>query len=221
MNERTMDEENSWLATRRSLLTRLKDPGDQPAWQRFFDMYWRLIFSIARRSGLSEAESHDVVQETLLVVIKQMETFRYDPQRGSFKAWLHTVVRGRLSRHWRKARSEARAGISLAPLPAGADTESAEPEAPPEFETLWLAEWEENLMGVALRRVQTQVSSRQFLLFSLAVVKRVPLATIRQSYEASVAQIYLARHRVGKLVKAEVARVRAEYETGGPPMKEL
>ena len=83
-------------------------------------------------------------------------------------------------------------------------------EAPPEFDALWETEWERNLLDAALRRVQTKVSPRQFLLFSLTVIRQVPMATIRERYDANVAQIYLARHRVGRLVKAEVAKLRAE-----------
>ncbi len=197
------------FATRQSLLSRLKDLGDQDGWQEFFETYWRLIYAVARRAGLGDAEAQDVVQETMVVVAQQMPRFRYDPGRGSFKAWLHTVIRGRLSRHWRKARrlpSRDAAGNGEGVGPG----EEVAMEAPPEFDALWQTEWERNLLDAALRRVQTKVSPRQFLLFSLTVIKQVPLATIRERYDASVAQIYLARHRVGRLVKAEVARLRAE-----------
>jgi RNA polymerase sigma-70 factor (ECF subfamily) len=42
-------------ATRRSLLTRLKKWDDKEAWQRFFDTYWKLLFTVARRMGLNES----------------------------------------------------------------------------------------------------------------------------------------------------------------------
>ena len=195
-----------FLPTRQSLLTRLKDWNDQEGWREFFDTYWRLIYMVARRAGLSEAASQDVVQETMLVVAKQMPSFRYDPRRGSFKAWLHTVIRGRLSRHWRKQRT------GDMPLETEGEEESpaAALAAPPEFETIWQAEWEQNLIDAALRRVQSQVSPRQYLLFSLATLKNVPLSTICERYEANMAQIYLARHRVGRLMKKEMARLQKE-----------
>lgn len=197
------------FATRQSLLSRLKDLGDQDGWQEFFETYWRLIYAVARRAGLGDAEAQDVVQETMVVVAQQMPGFRYDPVRGSFKAWLHTVIRGRLSRHWRKARRHPSADAAWNGEGNGPGEDVAT-EAPPEFDALWQTEWERNLLDAALRRVQTKVSPRQFLLFSLTVIKQVPLATIRERYDANVAQIYLARHRVGRLVKAEVAKLRAE-----------
>jgi hypothetical protein len=59
-------ESEATVATRASLLERLKDWEDQASWQQFFDIYWKLIYDVARRSGLPEADARDIVQETLL-----------------------------------------------------------------------------------------------------------------------------------------------------------
>lgn len=203
---------DSFLPTRQSLLSRLKDWEDQEGWREFFETYWRLIYSVARRAGLTEAEAQDVVQETLVVVAKQMPGFRYDPARGSFKAWLHTVIRGRLSRHWRKARTHP--SVNLKPESPARDgaAEDADLAAVSEFEASWQTEWEQNLLDAAMRRVQAKVSPRQYLLFSLAVLKQVPTATIRERYDASLPQVYLAKHRVGRLLKLEIARLKAEAD---------
>ena len=202
---------DSFLPTRRSLLTRLKNWDDQEAWREFFDLYWRLIYSVARRAGLGEAEAQDVVQETLVIVAKQMPGFRYDPARGSFKTWLHTVIRGRLCRHWRKS---SRAAETISAADHGTSEEASrslgELAAPPEFEGIWQAEWEQNLISAALRRVQAKVSPRQYLLFSLATLKEVPTHVIRERYEASRTQIYLAKLRVGRLFKTELERLHRE-----------
>src|SRR5437764_5754537 len=53
------------LATRRSLVERLPDLADRAKWQEFFDTYWRLIYGVARKAGLNDAEAQDVVQETI------------------------------------------------------------------------------------------------------------------------------------------------------------
>ena len=50
------------IATRNSLLTRLKDWDDQEGWKRFFETYWRLIYNVAIQHGLSEMEAQEVVQ---------------------------------------------------------------------------------------------------------------------------------------------------------------
>src|SRR2546428_142693 len=55
--------------------------------QRFFDIYWRLIYGVALRAGLTDAEAQDVVQETVISVAKHLPGFRYDPKVCSFKTW--------------------------------------------------------------------------------------------------------------------------------------
>ena len=73
------------LATRASLLDRLRDVEDQPSWQRFFDTYWRLIHGVALKAGLTEVEAQEVVQETVISVARHLPEFRYDPKVCSFK----------------------------------------------------------------------------------------------------------------------------------------
>ena len=87
----------SLLPTRQSLLSRLKDCEDQDGWREFFDTYWRLIYKVARQAGLDESKAQDVVQMTFIYLTRRMPKFRYDPARGSFKAWLLRVTRSRIS----------------------------------------------------------------------------------------------------------------------------
>ena len=63
------------LATRLSLIERLADWKDQARWQQFYDTYWRLIYGVARQSGLTDAEAQDVVQETVITVAKNITKY--------------------------------------------------------------------------------------------------------------------------------------------------
>jgi len=80
-----MNTADELVPTRQSLLSRLKDWNDQESWKVFFDTYWRLIYSAAMKAGLSDAEAQDVVQETVIGVLKKLPDFEYDPRKGSFK----------------------------------------------------------------------------------------------------------------------------------------
>jgi len=203
---------DSFIPTRESLLSRLRDREDQEGWREFFDTYWRLIYSVARRSGLSEADAQDVTQETLVTVARHMPGFRYDRTRGSFKAWLHTVIRSRVVEHWRRAESAGRHLASAPEVGSSRETDLLarvpDPAAAAQLDAAWNTEWEQNLLQAALRRVQTKVSAHQYLIFSLASLKEIPVSTICQRLDVNVAQVYLARHRVGRLVKAELKRLR-------------
>lgn len=76
------------IATRATLLERLKDCEDQASWREFYDLYRDLIFSFAIKAGLTESEADDVVQETVIGVARKLPEFRYDPAKCSFKTWL-------------------------------------------------------------------------------------------------------------------------------------
>src|SRR5262245_1245740 len=93
------------LHTRASLLGRLADLGDSSSWREFFDTYWGLIYGVARKAGLPDPDAQDVVQDTMACVAQQMPTFRYDPAKGSFKAWLLNLTRWRIVDHVRKRRT--------------------------------------------------------------------------------------------------------------------
>ena len=80
------------IPTRKSLLNRLKDWDDQESRRSFFDTYWKLIYSVALKAGLTEQEAQDIVQGTVLSVAKRMHEFKYDPAMASFKSWLLVIT---------------------------------------------------------------------------------------------------------------------------------
>lgn len=114
--KRTNDEMTS---TRASLIDRLKDWQDESSWRDFFNIYWKLIYGVARKAGLTDAEAQDVVQETLVSVAKHMPAFKYDPSIGSFRAWLLNMTRWRIINQFRKRQPlvERRRGARARPEP--------------------------------------------------------------------------------------------------------
>ena len=98
-----MSSPKDWtILTRATLLARIKNIDDHKSWNKFYDTYWRLIYSVALKRGLKEAEAQDVLQETMLSVAKQMPGFKYDPELGSFKSWLLKTARWRIMDQFRK-----------------------------------------------------------------------------------------------------------------------
>src|SRR5438552_7709921 len=90
------------IPTRQSLLSRLKNADDRASWQDFFDTYWRLIYAVAIKSGLTEAEAQDALQETVIAVARNIKEFQYDPKKCSFKSWLMLITRQRIIWQLRK-----------------------------------------------------------------------------------------------------------------------
>jgi RNA polymerase sigma-70 factor (ECF subfamily) len=204
---------DSLLPTRQSLLTRLRDWQDQEGWREFFDTYWRLIYRVARQAGLEDAAAQDVVQTTFIYLARRMPKFRYDPSRGSFKSWLRRVTRSRISVFRRRAEAKE---PPLPQLPLEDDDvpvwESIPDPAGDGVDEIWQREWDDNLLKAAVRRISAKVSAQQLMIFELAALGEVPLKQVARKLDVSLMQVYLARHRVGKLFKAEVMRLRKETE---------
>jgi RNA polymerase sigma-70 factor (ECF subfamily) len=77
----------------------------------------------------------------------------------------------------------------------------------PTVEGLWDKEWEENLFEAAVDRVKRRVKEEQFQMFDLYVVKKWPVGKVAQTLGANTGQVYLAKHRIGGLIRKEVQRL--------------
>src|SRR4029079_15896350 len=140
----TPDAQPDLLPTRDSLLSRLRDLGDETSWSEFFHTYWRLIYEVASISGVSDADAEEVVQETAISVAKKMPGFRYDPSLGKFKGWLLQITRRRIADQLRK-QMQANGATGKAPLERVNETELATLPADSNFDAIWDEEWEKHL----------------------------------------------------------------------------
>ena len=199
------------IPTRQSLLSRLQNWGDQESWHDFFNTYWRLIYEVALKSGLNESEAQEVVQETVISVAKQMPAFRYDPARGKFKGWLLQITRRRIADLVRK-RKQAAGTIGEAAIERlDADgIESVPDPAASGLEAIWNEEWERHLINTAIEKVKKKVKPEQYQLFDLYVLQRWPVGKIRQTLGVSAGQVYLAKHRIGGLLKKEIRLLQSD-----------
>jgi RNA polymerase sigma factor (sigma-70 family) len=213
------------IATRHSLLNRLKDWGDQTSWQEFFDTYAQLIYNVAVKAGLSDVEAQEVVQETIIAVARKIGEFKADPAHGSFSAWLMQLTRWRIADQWRQ---RGKVGVQASACVPGAegtlkrelqqDTGSTGPiERIPDptgvpLDAVWHEEWEKHLMAAALERVKRQASPRQFQMFDLHVLQKQSVRTTARTLQASVASVYMARHRVTRLLTKEVRKLKQREE---------
>lgn len=198
----------SLLATRRSLVDRLGNWDDQRKWQEFFDTYWKLIYSAARKAGLTEVEAQEVVQETVITVAKNVGKLRYDPAIGSFKGWLLNITRWRIADQFRKRLPEdARHRQSGDDRITGTMDRFADPGGQ-SIEQTWDEEWKQNLLAAAITRLKKKVDPKQFQIFDCYVQKEWPAQKVAERLRVSVGQVYLARHRIGALLKKEIKAIQ-------------
>jgi RNA polymerase sigma factor (sigma-70 family) len=190
---------NDPIPTRYSLLSRLQNWDDWESWKDFFDTYWHLIYSVAIRSGLTETEAQDVVQETLISVAKDIQKFRRDRRLGSFKGWLRNLTRWRIADQLRK-----RASAEWSATTADAETAEIADPTGSGLEAAWDEEWQSNLLSAAMERVKRRVKEEHYQMFDLYVVKGWPVAKVAEILGVGAGRIYLAKHRVAGLIKKEM-----------------
>jgi RNA polymerase sigma-70 factor (ECF subfamily) len=199
------------IPTRASLIQRLKNWRDQASWQDFFETYWHLIYGVAVRHRLTKVEAEEVVQETMISVARHMPAFKYDPAIGSFKIWLLNMTRWRIADQLRKR------------LPTASSHESSEEALHdrlhhpgttevmmPDLEKIWDAEWEKNLLAVAVTKARRCLDPKLYQIFDFYVNKEWEAERVAKAFGMTVNQVYQAKHRVSELITREVERLKKE-----------
>jgi RNA polymerase sigma-70 factor (ECF subfamily) len=204
-----MDRDNL-IPTRHSLLRRLKDRDDEASWEDFFATYSRLIYNVSVKAGLTDAESKDVVQETVMTVAKKIHEFQANPARGSFKAWLLQTTRWRIADQFRKRSPGARPRqlaedeTSLTPT-----TDRIPDPASLNIDAIWDEDWKHNLADAAMVKLKTQVDPEQYQMFDLHVIKQLPAAQVAEKMGVKLGKVYFAKYKVSRLLKKEIKRLEA------------
>jgi RNA polymerase sigma factor (sigma-70 family) len=178
-------------ATRASLLVRLRDPQDGAAWTEFVDLYVPVIYGYLRKQGLQDADAVDLSQDVLAAVAGAVGRLEYDPNRGTFRRWLFTVVRRKLS-NWRRGRRHR-------PRASG-DTATQQLleqwPGPPGAEAAWEATWEEGLFAWACTQVRGAVTDTTWQAFWRTAMEGQSGKQVAADLGLSVVAVYRARSRV-------------------------
>ena len=92
-----------------SLLARLaaeRTGQSQADWTRFFELYQPVIEKFAAFVG-AKREAEDVSQDIFLKLVEVFRDSTYEPSRGSFRAYLATMIRREVVNRWHKANVRA------------------------------------------------------------------------------------------------------------------
>jgi RNA polymerase sigma-70 factor (ECF subfamily) len=174
-----------------SLLEALRhEPADAQAWMRFVRRYRPQIYGWCREWGLQRADADDVAQDVLVKLTGAMGRFHYDPAR-CFRAWLKTVTqhaRNDLMAR-RHRRTEAR------PLPT--------PEAvvAPKGGESWV---DHERLDRAMLRVRARVAAPTWEAFRLTALEGLAGAEASRRLRMPVASVFVAKHRVQKMLREEL-----------------
>jgi RNA polymerase sigma-70 factor (ECF subfamily) len=180
-----------------------KDPADPTAWDEFVDRYRPLIRAWCLRWGSQPSDADDVAQEVLLKLLKAMKSFQLDPSR-KFRAWLKTVSQNA----WHDFVSARRHRVTGKDQPFESVADSHDALA--DLEKQLDAAFDREVLELAMRRVEKRVKPATWRAFLLTAIQSRPGADAARELQIQVAHVYIAKHRVQKMLEKEVRILRGE-----------
>ncbi len=98
--------------TSHSLIARVKDLADGAAWTEFLAIYRPVVYRMARRRGLQDADSQDLTQRVFLAISQAIDGWKPGPDRPPFRAWLVSVTRNAITKALSRTPPDRGAGSS-------------------------------------------------------------------------------------------------------------
>lgn len=173
-------------------MLRLKDHSDASAWNEFVDVYSPLIYDYCRTRALQSSDAADVTQEVLLRFSKAIRSFEYDREKGLFRDWLARIVLNEIRRHTKK--------------PAQLIMPSEEFDKDyGNLASSWNEQFQQHIFSKALERTKANFNDETWVMFELSWIQKLPSEQVAQNLGVGVERIYVARSRVLKRLRYEVA----------------
>jgi len=204
-----MDQDDSLLHTRPSLLVRIRDSQNAESWRTFVELYTPPVLRYCRLRGLQDADAADVTQEVMVQVARSVRSFRYSPERGRFRDWLGTIVRRRVNRHL-TTKKLGTAGVggdltSEAAINPRANSADAE----------WTAEFNAQILRTALDRVRPLFGAPIWDAFASVWLNNRTAAETASTLRVSLEAVYVAKSKVLKRLEQEVLELAEDLPLAG------
>lgn len=189
--------------TQSLLLVNIQSLENREAWAEFVQIYRPVIYRMARRRGMQDADAQDLSQDVLLRISKSID--RWEPQEGiRFRHWLRKVASNAILTAVTKSKlggivDGSAADQSLAEAP---DVSAATRELQDEC-------FRERFLRAAAV-VKVDVSPITWAAFERTVIQGQSCEDAAQSLGKSLGTIYAARSRILKRLQKEVQRLEGD-----------
>jgi RNA polymerase sigma-70 factor (ECF subfamily) len=180
-----------------------QDPADSQAWDEFVQRYQPIIRAWCLRWGSQPSDADDVAQQVLVRLLGAMKKYHYNSSAG-FRGWLKTVTHNAwLDFVGSRPRTSAKDQEHLASI---ADSHDALADLENQMEHAF----EQELLDLAMRRVEGRVKPTTWEAFRLTHIQNLSGTEAADQLNVPVSQVYVAKHRVVKLLKEELQGLKAE-----------
>ncbi len=191
-------------STRSSVLKAVADTGNEAAWRRLFDLYAGFVFSIARSKGLNDADADDIVQTVFADLARNLPAFKYDREKGRFRAYLSALTRWRINDRLRSGKRDVELKASF--------MEDAKALMSADDEDFEEREWQSAALEEALRRIKPGVQSAHYAAFVASAVEGQDTETVARLHGISIDNLYQIRKRLTAKLREAVKQVLEEMD---------
>lgn len=123
--------------------------GDETAWDELVERFQRLIFTIPRRAGLSDAQSADILQEVFLTLFEKLDEIE---QPEKIRSWIVTTAKFKT---WGVVRGEK--GFHSPESEEDMEAEMANlPDTSPLADAILIELEEQHLIRMALQKMEVR-----------------------------------------------------------------
>lgn len=199
-------------ATSATLLSRLKQPQAEASWERFCRIYAAPIIRYGRKLGLSEADARDVMQESLLILMRLLPKFEYDQSRGRFRSYLLNIVHKQALGFLRRAARHRTTSLDESGPDGRPPLEVPAPQ--PDENDRAEARWHEALFDDAWSRLvgSGRLKPETVAAFEEYVIRGRDCEEVANKHGLSANTVYQMRSRVIGMLKVEVRQMMAEMD---------
>ena len=205
------------IETDETLLEKVKKLDAHVAWQEFYRSYWSAILRYARKLGLSDDQAKEVLQETMVTLMRVLPNFTYDRRKGRFRNFLLTIVHRKSLAALRRAKGLPDVSLdSDDPWGRQALRDLLPAEASRTAELEAEALWREAIMEDTLARLAANpaLADGTFAAFRAYVIERRPAAEVAAEFGLKENALYQIKNRLLRRLRVEVAR--RLRDAGGP-----
>ena len=190
--------------TTTALLEGLQDPADEETWRAFDERFRPILLAFGRRLDLAPEDAADAAQETLARFVKSYRGGKYDRSRGRLRSWLTGIARHCISDIRQQRAADPKRGLSAV---AEVPQESA-------LTAIWDEEWRQEILrqGMIELRGETKTEEPTIRAFEMIAFDGRRPADVAQELGMTLNDVYLAKHRCLKQLRAILSRLEGVYE---------
>lgn len=188
--------------TQTNLLLQLGGDYDNEAWQQFVTLYRPVIYRLARRRGLQDADAQDLSQQVLLSVAGSIERWEKRDEAIRFRHWLRRVAKNAICNALTR-RPKDRGTGDTSTFQILEERHSHDDEVAREIEL----ERRRELFLQAAAVVKSDVASDTWAIFEQTVIDGIPIEEVAEGMTKSVGAAYAARGRVMNRLRHQIENI--------------